>query len=104
MPPKRSATGACPAPPRRLTAAEIASADTQLDQRVRLLFGRSRATPLVWFLDYGDYRRTYDPIRHQWMYDIGGHGWNETELMPNVWLWSRFCEAAGPTSSARRKR
>jgi hypothetical protein len=24
------------------------------------------------------------------MYDIGGHGWNETELMPNVWLWWAF--------------
>jgi hypothetical protein len=24
------------------------------------------------------------------MLDIGGHGWNNTELMPNAWLWFAF--------------
>ena len=24
------------------------------------------------------------------MYDVGGHGWNNTELMPNAWLWYAF--------------
>lgn len=42
------------------------------------------------FWDFGDYRRTYDPTRRQWMYDIGGHGWNASELVPNIWLWFAF--------------
>ncbi len=42
------------------------------------------------FWDFGDVMRTYDGLRHTWMYDIGGHAWNNTELMPNVWLWFSF--------------
>ncbi len=42
------------------------------------------------FWDFGDFMRTYDPRRHEWMYDIGGHAWNNTELMPNLWLWYSF--------------
>ena len=34
--------------------------------------------------------RTYDDLRHTWMYDIGGHAWNNTELMPDAWLWFSF--------------
>lgn len=42
------------------------------------------------FWDFGDFMRTYDGRRHEWMYDIGGHAWNNTELMPNLWLWFTF--------------
>jgi hypothetical protein len=42
------------------------------------------------FWDYGDVMRTYDPLRHRWQYDIGGHAWNNTELMADVWLWHEF--------------
>jgi hypothetical protein len=42
------------------------------------------------FWDFGDFMRTYDNLRHEWMYDIGGHAWNNTELMPNAWLWYDF--------------
>jgi hypothetical protein len=42
------------------------------------------------FWDFGDVMRTYDKLRHTWMYDIGGHAWNNTELMPNAWLWYDF--------------
>ncbi len=42
------------------------------------------------FWDFGDVMRTYDSLRHTWMYDIGGHAWNNTELMPNAWLWFTF--------------
>ncbi len=34
--------------------------------------------------------RTYSDVRHGWLYDIGGHAWNNTELMPNAWLWFAF--------------
>ena len=42
------------------------------------------------FWDFGDFMRTYDPRRHTWMYDIGGHAWNATELVPDLWLWFTF--------------
>jgi len=73
-----------------LSAAEVASADTQLDRAFSFYSQEVERRRWYGFWDYGDYRRTYDPIRHQWMYDIGGHGWNATELMPNVWLWFAF--------------
>ncbi len=73
-----------------LTAAEVASAETQLDRAFAYYSEEVERRRWYGFWDFGDYRRTYDTIRHQWMYDIGGHGWNATELMPNVWLWFAF--------------
>jgi len=42
------------------------------------------------FWDYGDMMRMYDEVRHQWRYDIGGWAWNNTELLPDYWLWYSF--------------
>ena len=42
------------------------------------------------FWDFGDFMRTYSDMRHGWMYDIGGHAWNNTELMADAWLWYTF--------------
>ena len=42
------------------------------------------------FWDYGDMMRMYDEARHQWRYDIGGWAWNNTELLPDYWLWYSF--------------
>jgi hypothetical protein len=42
------------------------------------------------FWDYGDMMRMYDEMRHQWRYDIGGWAWNNTELLPDYWLWYSF--------------
>lgn len=39
------------------------------------------------FWDYGDIMHSYDQTRHVWKYDIGGYAWDNTELMPNMWLW-----------------
>ncbi len=40
--------------------------------------------------NYGDVMHTYDTIRHQWKYDIGGYAWDNTELVPTLWLWLYF--------------
>ncbi len=40
--------------------------------------------------DYGDVMHTYDCFRHMWRYDIGGYAWQNTELMPTMWLWLFF--------------
>ncbi|WP_411830287.1 exo-rhamnogalacturonan lyase family protein [Paenibacillus alba] len=42
------------------------------------------------FWDYGDYMHSYDPVRHVWNYDLGGCAWQNTELAPNMWLWTQF--------------
>ncbi|WP_159518085.1 exo-rhamnogalacturonan lyase family protein [Sunxiuqinia indica] len=42
------------------------------------------------FWDYGDVMHAYDSDRHVWMYDIGGFAWDNTELMPNMWLWYSY--------------
>ena len=40
--------------------------------------------------NYGDFMHTYDPMRHQWKYDTGGYAWDNTELVPTLWLWLYF--------------
>ena len=36
--------------------------------------------------NYGDFMHTYDGYRHQWKYDVGGYAWDNTELVPTLWL------------------
>lgn len=40
--------------------------------------------------NYGDVMHTYDRIRHCWRYDMGGYAWQNTELVPTLWLWYAF--------------
>lgn len=40
--------------------------------------------------NYGDFMHTYDRVRHQWKYDVGGYAWDNTELVPTLWLWNYF--------------
>ncbi len=40
--------------------------------------------------NYGDIMHTYDGVRHQWKYDVGGYAWDNTELVPTLWLWLYF--------------
>lgn len=40
--------------------------------------------------NYGDFMHTYDKERHEWRYDIGGYAWDNTELVPTLWLWYYF--------------
>ena len=48
------------------------------------------------FWDYGDIRHTYDTFRHNWLYDMGGYAWQNTELVPNLWLWYGFLRSGRP--------
>lgn len=73
-----------------LSGPDLASAEEQLDRAFTFYSGEVERRRWYGFWDFGDVVRTYDPIRHEWMYDIGGHGWNNTELMPNAWLWFAF--------------
>ncbi|KAL5346408.1 hypothetical protein ACLOAV_008679 [Pseudogymnoascus australis] len=42
------------------------------------------------FLDYGDFMHTYDTDRHSWRYDVGGYGWDNSELSPDLFFWQYF--------------
>ncbi|MFF4357890.1 Tat pathway signal sequence domain protein [Streptomyces sp. NPDC001604] len=42
------------------------------------------------FWDYGDFMHTYDTVRHQWRYDVGGYAWDNSELSPDIWLWMAY--------------
>src|SRR5699024_4672842 len=42
------------------------------------------------FWDYGDVMHTYDTDRHNWRYDVGGYAWDNSELSPDLWLWTDF--------------
>ncbi|MFC6334634.1 hypothetical protein ACFP56_18545 [Paenibacillus septentrionalis] len=49
------------------------------------------------FWDYGDVMHSYDPVRHTWKYDVGGCAWQNTELVPNKWLWYSFLRTGEPS-------
>ena len=42
------------------------------------------------FWNYGDVMHAYDPVRHEWRYDVGGFAWDNTELASPDWLWYMF--------------
>ncbi len=55
-------------------------------------FYRREVEQRGWYglFDYGDFMHTYDSVRHQWKYDVGGYAWDNTELVPTLWLWNYF--------------
>ena len=55
-------------------------------------FYRKEVDQRNWYgmFNYGDFMHTYDKERHQWRYDMGGYAWDNTELVPTLWLWYAF--------------
>jgi hypothetical protein len=75
--------------PDRSTPARAAIED-QLDAGISFYQHEIEQRSWYGFWNYGDLMRMYDETRHEWRYDIGGWAWNNTELMPNLWLWYSF--------------
>ncbi len=48
------------------------------------------------FWNYGDVMHAYDPVRHEWRYDVGGYAWDNTELASNMWFWYNFLRSGDP--------
>ncbi len=64
--------------------------ETQLDRAAS--FYKNEVEQRGWYgmFNYGDFMHTYDCERHQWRYDMGGYAWDNTELVPTLWLWLYF--------------
>lgn len=64
--------------------------EDQLDAAVE--FYKNEIETRCWygFYNYGDIMHTYDKVRHCWKYDMGGYAWQNTELVPTLWLWLYF--------------
>lgn len=64
--------------------------EDQLDAAVE--FYKNEVSQRNWYgmFNYGDFMHTYDRERHQWRYDMGGYAWDNTELVPTLWLWYEF--------------
>ncbi|RSL35419.1 hypothetical protein D7Z54_01295 [Salibacterium salarium] len=67
-----------------------AALETQLE--AAFSFYKQEVEQRSWYgyWNYGDVMHTYDSTRHQWLYDEGGFAWQNTELVPNIWLWYAF--------------
>lgn len=64
--------------------------EEQLD--AALEFYKTEIEQRNWYglYNYGDFMHTYDRGRHCWRYDMGGYAWQNTELVPTLWLWYAF--------------
>lgn len=64
--------------------------EKQLDQAVAFYTQEVKQRNWYGMFNYGDFMHTYDRERHQWRYDMGGYAWDNTELVPTLWLWYQF--------------
>lgn len=60
--------------------------------KIAVDFYKTEIEQRQWYgmFNYGDFMHTYDKNRHQWRYDMGGYAWDNTELVPTLWLWYMF--------------
>ncbi|MEV6761823.1 Tat pathway signal sequence domain protein [Streptomyces sp. NPDC051105] len=94
------------APPRQLIKAKVfgpglysepdrsTAAKAKIEDHLDFLFAyyKDQVEQRRWygFWDYGDFMHTYDTVRHQWRYDVGGYAWDNSELSPDLWLWYAY--------------
>lgn len=64
--------------------------EKQLDKAINFYKNEIEVRNWYGMFDYGDVMHTYDPYRHHWRYDMGGYAWQNTELVPTLWLWLAF--------------
>ncbi|KPF60228.1 Tat pathway signal sequence domain protein [beta proteobacterium AAP51] len=67
-----------------------AALEDRLDFVVKFYQDQAEQRRWTGFWDYGDVHHTFDADRHEWRYDVGGYAWANSELSPDLWLWSMF--------------
>lgn len=75
--------------PDRSTKSKIWIED-QLDNAFEYYQGEVEQRHWYGFWNFGDVMHGYDQQRNTWKYDMGGFAWDNTELMPNMWLWYSY--------------
>ncbi|WP_395094657.1 Tat pathway signal sequence domain protein [Armatimonas sp.] len=80
--------------PDRSTATRKAIED-QLDYLLETYLRQVEQRRWYGFWDFGDVMHSYDSDRHEWKYDIGGFAWANSELSPDLWLWTSFLRTGG---------
>ncbi|MCM1046576.1 MAG: hypothetical protein NC417_13815 [Candidatus Gastranaerophilales bacterium] len=76
----------------------LPSYDTQMERWLEeqlekaFAFYQNEVEQRGWYgmFNYGDFMHSYDVVRHKWKYDMGGYAWDNTELVPTLWLWLYF--------------
>lgn len=64
--------------------------EDELDKAVNFYIKEVEQRHWYGLFDFGDVMHTYDSNRHCWRYDLGGYAWQNTELVPTLWLWYAF--------------
>lgn len=67
-----------------------ASVENELKHWADFMVGEQQKRHWYGFWNYGDVIHGYDQDRQEWRYDIGGYGWDNTELASNMFLWYNF--------------
>lgn len=67
-----------------------ASVENDLKHWADFMVGEQQKRHWYGFWNYGDVIHGYDQDRQEWRYDIGGYGWDNTELASNMFLWYNF--------------
>ncbi len=70
--------------------------EEQLDRAAAFYEGEVEQRNWYGLFNYGDFMHTYDRERHVWRYDMGGYAWDNTELVPTLWLWLMFMRTGRP--------
>lgn len=64
--------------------------ENQIDNAIEFYKKEIETRGWYGYFNYGDVMHTYDKVRHCWRYDMGGYAWQNTELVPTLWLWYTF--------------
>lgn len=64
--------------------------EEELDKAVDFYIKEVEQRHWYGLFNFGDVMHTYDYGRHNWKYDLGGYAWQNTELVPTLWLWYAF--------------
>ncbi|GAA1671022.1 Tat pathway signal sequence domain protein [Glycomyces endophyticus] len=67
-----------------------AALEDRLDFLLDFYVGQVDQRSWYGFWNYGDVMHAYDADRHTWRYDVGGYAWDNSELSPDLWLWTSF--------------
>ncbi|MEU6250923.1 Tat pathway signal sequence domain protein [Glycomyces sp. NPDC047010] len=67
-----------------------AALEDRLDFLLDFYVGQVSQRSWYGFWNFGDVMHAYDADRHTWRYDVGGYAWDNSELSPDLWLWTSF--------------